>query len=191
MAARFTMRGCHDFQQGNCDKFLSPQVSLLCPAACTHNLEIGEPATLQTFSHLGHDAKQVFAMQTGASPKIPTHGVSGEISEFDVGSVGGLLLSTLPTGDSHCRIVHPVAEFCLIQIEFIPQLPNWFRPVGPRSLWFLTAFRHACTLASAIFGEGLLLLYADACGLNRKNAAAKLCTIAFQVPGLSIIRHEG
>jgi hypothetical protein len=114
MAACFTMRGCHDFQQGNCDKLWLLSVGLLSPAACTRYFEVGERARLQTISHLGHDAQQVFTMHTGSSPKIPTLRVSGEVPEFDVGPIGRLLLSTFPPGDSHCRTVQSQPEFRLI-----------------------------------------------------------------------------
>src|SRR5258708_7040072 len=87
-------------------------------------------------------------MQTGPFPKIPTLGVSGEVSKFDVRPIGRLLLSTLPPGDSHCRIVHSQSEFRLIQTEFLPQLPNWSRPLGARTLRFLGRFRHIPLLLS-------------------------------------------
>ena len=114
MAAGFTMRGSHDFQKGNCDKVLLVYVSFPSPAACSHNLKVGDRAPLLTLSHRGHSAQHVFAVQTSASPKIPTLGFSGEVSEFDVGPISRLLLSTLPPGDSHCRIVQSQSEFRLI-----------------------------------------------------------------------------
>ena len=53
-------------------------------------------------------------MQTGASPKLPTLRASGDLSEFDISTIGRLLLSTLPPGDSHCRVVQSQPEFSLI-----------------------------------------------------------------------------
>ena len=68
------------------------------PATCTHNLKVGEPAFLQTFSHRGYDAQQVFTVQTGASPKIPTIGISREIPKLNVAAICWFLPPLVPSG---------------------------------------------------------------------------------------------
>jgi hypothetical protein len=115
---------------------------------------------------------KVLTMQTGSSPKMPTLGVSGEVSEFDVGPISRLLLSTLPPGDSRWRSA--------VSVRVPPDLSR-VPAVTPELVWptrgsdssIFWAFSAYSTLTFA--NEALPAIYADVCRLKRGKISRENC----------------
>src|SRR5580704_13117127 len=142
VTAFFTVRRSRHLKQRNRDQLHLLRIELFSANPGTNNFEVGQLAFLHALAHFGHDAQQVFVVQTSASPEIPAGGISGEVTKLDITAIGRLLLAAFPTGDGHCRIVKPAAKLRLIEVKFIAELANGLGPLGPRRFGFFRDSRH-------------------------------------------------
>jgi hypothetical protein len=113
IVAASAVRCRNDLEQRNCYQ-LRLLSRFLLAAVRSHNFKVLAMRSPEPSLYFRHYPHNIFAAQTSASPEIPTPGITGKISKFNVAMRRRFLRTPFPAGYRHRGGLQSLAKYCLI-----------------------------------------------------------------------------